>query len=137
MSQDLSTLREDQTPVECLAQAFPNQTEARRYLASYLLAGDEVLKPMSLLSYGQPPRLELAVLIVNGCNLLLLDEPSIIWISPAARSSSWRWIALKAPCWRWCMTVISSSVLRGSLVGQGWKDQDRVMKLMKKTLLSS
>ena len=58
-----------------MGQAFPNQTEARRYLASYLLAGDEVLKPVKLLSYGQRARLELALLILNGCNLLLLDEP--------------------------------------------------------------
>jgi ATPase subunit of ABC transporter with duplicated ATPase domains len=75
MSQDLSSLPAEQTPVECVGQAFPNQTEARRYLASYLLAGDEVLKPVKLLSYGQRARLELAMLILNGCNLLLLDEP--------------------------------------------------------------
>ena len=75
MSQDLSNLQPEQTPVECVGQAFPNQTEARRYLASYLLAGDEVLKPVKLLSYGQRARLELALLILNGCNLLLLDEP--------------------------------------------------------------
>jgi ATP-binding cassette, subfamily F, member 3 len=75
MSQDLSNLPPEQTPVECVAHAFPNQTEARRYLASYLLAGDEVLKPVKLLSYGQRARLELALLILNGCNLLLLDEP--------------------------------------------------------------
>ncbi|NPV39966.1 MAG: ABC-F family ATP-binding cassette domain-containing protein [Anaerolineae bacterium] len=75
MSQDLSSLPAEQTPVECVGQAFPNQTKARRYLASYLLAGDEVLKPVKLLSYGQRARLELAQLILNGCNLLLLDEP--------------------------------------------------------------
>jgi len=75
MSQDLSNLATEQTPVECVGQAFPTQTEARRYLASYLLAGDEVLKPVRLLSFGQRARLELALLILNGCNLLLLDEP--------------------------------------------------------------
>jgi len=75
MSQDLSNLATEQPPVECVGQAFPNQTEARRYLASYLLAGDEVLKPVRLLSFGQRARLELALLILNGCNLLLLDEP--------------------------------------------------------------
>ncbi len=75
MSQDLSNLPSEQTPVECVARAFPNQTEARRFLASYLLAGDDVLKPVKLLSYGQRARLELALLILNGCNLLLLDEP--------------------------------------------------------------
>jgi len=75
MAQDLSSLAPEQTPVECVSHAFPNQTEERRYLASYLLLGDEVLKPVKMLSYGQRARLELALLIVNGCNLLLLDEP--------------------------------------------------------------
>jgi len=75
MSQDLSTLDPKLTAVESVLPAFPNQTEARRYLAAYLLAGDEVLKPAALLSFGQRARLELALLIVNGCNLLLLDEP--------------------------------------------------------------
>jgi len=75
MAQDLSSLAPEQTPGECVSHAFPNQTEERRYLASYLLLGDEVLKPVKMLSYGQRARLELALLIVNGCNLLLLDEP--------------------------------------------------------------
>jgi ATP-binding cassette subfamily F protein 3 len=75
MAQDLSTLSPGMTAVESVSYAFPNQTEARRYLASYLLAGDEVLKPIQQLSFGQRARLELALLIVNGCNVLLLDEP--------------------------------------------------------------
>ena len=75
MAQDLSTLDPEQTPVETISHAFPNQTEARHYLATYLLAGDEVLKPNGMLSFGQRARLELALLIVNGCNVLLLDEP--------------------------------------------------------------
>ena len=37
--------------------------------------GTRCLKVVKLLSYGQRARLELALLIVNGCNLLLLDEP--------------------------------------------------------------
>ena len=75
MAQDLSSLEPDKTPVETVLHAFHNQTEARHFLATYLLAGDEVLKPNRLLSFGQRSRLELALLIVNGCNVLLLDEP--------------------------------------------------------------
>ena len=75
MAQDLSNLDARRTAVETLQPFFANQTEARHYLATYLLAGDEVLKPVDLLSYGQRARLELALLIARGCNLLLLDEP--------------------------------------------------------------
>ena len=75
MAQDLSNLEASKTAVETMQPYFANQTEARHYLATYLLAGDEVLKPVDLLSYGQRARLELALLIARGCNLLLLDEP--------------------------------------------------------------
>jgi ATP-binding cassette subfamily F protein 3 len=75
MAQDLSNLDARLSAVETLQPYFTNQTEARHYLATYLLAGDEVLKPIKLLSYGQRARLELALLIARGCNLLLLDEP--------------------------------------------------------------
>ena len=75
LAQDLSNLALNKTAVETIQPYFANQTEARHYLAAYLLAGDEVLKPVELLSYGQRARLELALLIARGCNLLLLDEP--------------------------------------------------------------
>ena len=54
---------------------FPNETEARSYLANYLIVGDEALKPVSFLSFGQRTRLLLARLVAQGCNCLLLDEP--------------------------------------------------------------
>ncbi len=44
-------------------------------MAYYLFAGDEPLKPVALLSYGQRTRLLLAQLVATGCNCLLLDEP--------------------------------------------------------------
>lgn len=40
-----------------------------------MFAGDEPLKANRLLSYGQRARLELALLVAQGCNFLLLDEP--------------------------------------------------------------
>ncbi len=75
MSQELNSLLPDKNAVEHLWEYFPNQTEARRFLGYYLLTGDEVLKPVNLLSYGQRARLMLAKLVVSGCNVLLLDEP--------------------------------------------------------------
>jgi ATP-binding cassette subfamily F protein 3 len=75
MSQDQSGLEPDRSAVETIMNWFSSETEARTYLSYYLLTGDEPLKPVSLLSYGQRARLMLAVLAANGCNLLLLDEP--------------------------------------------------------------
>ncbi len=54
---------------------IPNPTKARALLASYLFHGDEPLKPVALLSYGQRARLMLALLVAQECNCLLLDEP--------------------------------------------------------------
>jgi ATPase subunit of ABC transporter with duplicated ATPase domains len=41
-----------------------------------LFTKDEPLKPNNQLSYGQRARLELALMIAEGCNVLLLDEPT-------------------------------------------------------------
>ncbi len=63
------------TPLQTIRPAFKNDTEARTYLAYFLFTGDEPLKENSQLSYGQRARLQLAQLVVEGCNVLLLDEP--------------------------------------------------------------
>ncbi len=75
MSQDQSGLNPDQTPVDTMMDHFSNQTEARTFLAQFLFKGDEPLKPIALLSYGQRARLMLARLVAEECNCLLLDEP--------------------------------------------------------------
>lgn len=49
---------------------------ARDYLAHYLFRGEDVFKPVRLLSGGERARLALAVLALEGANFLLLDEPS-------------------------------------------------------------
>ncbi|MFO7631230.1 MAG: ABC-F family ATP-binding cassette domain-containing protein, partial [Caldilinea sp.] len=49
---------------------------ARNYLAQYLFRGEDVFKPVHLLSGGERGRLALAILALEGANLLLLDEPS-------------------------------------------------------------
>ena len=51
------------------------ETAARTFLHQFLFSGDEVFTPASQLSYGERARLMLASLVVQGCNLLLLDEP--------------------------------------------------------------
>jgi ATP-binding cassette subfamily F protein 3 len=52
-----------------------NDTDARTYLHKFLLGGDDALRPVRELSYGERARLVLATLVVKGCNFLLLDEP--------------------------------------------------------------
>jgi ATP-binding cassette subfamily F protein 3 len=75
MSQDQSTLNPKQSVLETVLPEFPNQTEARRFLASFLFHGDEVLKMVAQISYGQRSRLMLALLVAQKNNCLLLDEP--------------------------------------------------------------
>lgn len=75
MTQDQSSLNPEHTAVETLSTLISNETEARAFLAKFLLKGDEPVKPISFLSHGQRTRLMLAMLVAEGCNLLLLDEP--------------------------------------------------------------
>lgn len=75
LTQDQSGLDLDRTALATIQQYFLNETEARSFLAYYLLTGDEPLKPVSMLSYGQRSRLLLAKLVAGGSNCLLLDEP--------------------------------------------------------------
>ncbi|HNZ00432.1 MAG TPA: ABC-F family ATP-binding cassette domain-containing protein [Anaerolineaceae bacterium] len=51
------------------------ETEARQFLSYYLFTQDDVFIPVGNLSFGERARLMLAVLVVRGCNFLMLDEP--------------------------------------------------------------
>jgi len=51
------------------------ETEARNFLHFFLFGGDSVFRPVGQCSLGERSRLQLAVLVLSGCNLLLLDEP--------------------------------------------------------------
>ena len=50
--------------------------QARGFLGRYLFSGDDVFKPVGVLSGGERGRVALAILALQGANLLLLDEPT-------------------------------------------------------------
>jgi len=50
--------------------------EIRSYLGPFLFTGEDVFKPVSVLSGGERGRLALAKLAMTDANLLLLDEPT-------------------------------------------------------------
>ncbi len=52
-----------------------NETDARNFLHYFLFKGDHALRPSSDLSFGERARLQLAILIAQGCTFLALDEP--------------------------------------------------------------
>jgi ATP-binding cassette, subfamily F, member 3 len=76
MTQDQKLPNAGNTPAEVIQNLAPlNETDARSFLHYFLFSGDDALRPVGLLSYGERARLALAVLVVQGCNFLLLDEP--------------------------------------------------------------
>ncbi len=76
LAQEQETLDPASTPLRTLMDAVDwHETEARTFLHFFLFAGDEVFTPVGLLSYGERACLMLAVLVAQGANLLVLDEP--------------------------------------------------------------
>ncbi|HEX6271183.1 MAG TPA: ABC-F family ATP-binding cassette domain-containing protein [Anaerolineales bacterium] len=69
LSPDLDALQTIQS-----VAAF-NQTEARNFLHYFLFKGDDALRPTRELSFGERARLQLGLLVAQGCTFLLLDEP--------------------------------------------------------------
>ncbi len=52
-----------------------NETEARHFLHFFLFSGDDPLRACGNLSFGERARLQLALLVAQGCTFLVLDEP--------------------------------------------------------------
>ena len=50
--------------------------EARNRLGTYQFQGEDVFKPLSVLSGGELSRLKLCILMYNDLNFLILDEPT-------------------------------------------------------------
>ena len=75
-AQEQETLNQSLTPVQAVRlRSEYSEGEARAFLHRFLFTEANVLNPIATLSYGERSRLALALLVLDGCNLLLLDEP--------------------------------------------------------------
>ncbi len=74
----LDLLDPDRNPLEELRKAAPAESEQnlRTTLGGFLFNGDDILKPIAVLSGGEKARVALAKLLLQPSNLLLMDEPT-------------------------------------------------------------
>ena len=76
-SQELDRLNSEYTVLEQIENDFDmGEREARNLLGMFLFRGDDVFKPVSLLSGGERARLTLLMLFLEKPNFLIMDEPT-------------------------------------------------------------
>jgi len=76
MTQEQELLNPNFNALQTIQSVAPfNETEARNFLHYFLFKGDDALRPTSELSFGERARLQLGLLVAQGCTFLLLDEP--------------------------------------------------------------
>jgi ATP-binding cassette subfamily F protein 3 len=68
----------DRAVIEEVEAAAPTALvpELRTLLGAFLFRGDDILKPVSVLSGGEKSRLSMLLLLLRPANLLVLDEPT-------------------------------------------------------------
>ncbi len=68
----------DLTMIQWFAQFSPDETESymRGFLGRMLFSGDDVYKPVKVLSGGEKVRCMLSRMMLSGANVLLLDQPT-------------------------------------------------------------
>ena len=74
----LELLNPENTIIQELQGAAPSESDGnlRNTLGGFLFSGDDVHKPISVLSGGEKARVALAKLLLQPSNLLLMDEPT-------------------------------------------------------------
>ena len=74
----LDLLSPGNTAIEELSEAAPAESEQnlRTTLGGFLFSGDDILKPISVLSGGEKARVALAKMLMQPSNFLLMDEPT-------------------------------------------------------------
>jgi len=76
MAQEQELLHPEQSALQSVQSVIAfNETEARNFLHYFLFKGDDALRPTRDLSFGERARLQLGLLVAQGCTFLLLDEP--------------------------------------------------------------
>ncbi|MFN0095039.1 MAG: ribosomal protection-like ABC-F family protein [Dehalococcoidia bacterium] len=76
MTQEQETLDREATVIETVRRiSGGSEGDARSFLHRYLFAGDSVFRRVGDCSLGERARLQLAALVLGGCNVLILDEP--------------------------------------------------------------
>jgi len=76
LAQEQETLDPERSVLDTvLHERAMEQSEARAFLHYFLFSGDDVFKLITQCSPGERARLQIALLMLRGCNLLLLDEP--------------------------------------------------------------
>jgi ATPase subunit of ABC transporter with duplicated ATPase domains len=76
MTQEQEMVDPDRSALDTILHLAPfNETEARSFLHYFLFSNDDPLRPARDLSFGERSRLELAMLVAQGRNFLILDEP--------------------------------------------------------------
>jgi ATP-binding cassette subfamily F protein 3 len=77
LAQEQEILDPTLTPYETIRAVVDDmaEPEVRSFLHFFLFSGDDVFVKIGDLSFGERSRLMLALLVAEGCNFLLLDEP--------------------------------------------------------------
>ena len=76
MAQEQELLNPNLNALQTIQSVAPfNETEARNFLHYFLFKGDDALRVTRALSFGERARLQLGLLVAQGCTFLLLDEP--------------------------------------------------------------